>query len=331
MNTMTASGRRAMMAAAAACVLLVTAACNGLTPGMPQSGGSPYEVLLLTDNDTAGQTLTSALETYIAGLPQREKAFDVTPVHAATPDRTTRYARCMVIARLDGAEGRRTTIRYEKDAYASPQLIVYVCSPTAARLQRDIKSVAAPLTGLINRFETNTCIAALHRRNNAKGAKAVTGVTGWQMLIPEEMQAMKQGKDFVWLSDHATAGARNICVYTYPGTDDSATTLTAKRDSVMKANIPGGSNGTYMRTSHQAPVYHRKLRERGRDITEARGLWEMEGDAMGGPFVCRAQKDSRHNRTVVAEAFVYAPEQAKRNILRQLEAALATLRPSEHK
>ena len=45
---------------------------------------------------------------------------------------------------------------------------------------------------------------------------------------------------------------------------------------------------------------------------------------MGGPFVAHAIADSIHKRIVVAEAFVYAPEQLKRNIMRQLEAALYT-------
>ena len=52
----------------------------------------------------------------------------------------------------------------------------------------------------------------------------------------------------------------------------------------------------------------------------------MRGDAMGGPYVSHAVKSPANGHTVVAEAFVYAPETRKRNRLRQTEAALYTLR-----
>ena len=62
----------------------------------------------------------------------------------------------------------------------------------------------------------------------------------------------------------------------------------------------------------------------GRDII--RGLWEMEGDAMGGPFVAHCWKDSVTGKTMTALAFVYAPEMKKRNKIKQLEAVLYTMK-----
>ena len=58
---------------------------------------------------------------------------------------------------------------------------------------------------------------------------------------------------------------------------------------------------------------------------ETRGLWKMEHDAMGGPFVSHSRVDTLNNRVVVAEGFVYAPEKMKRGLIRRLEAALYTL------
>ena len=57
-----------------------------------------------------------------------------------------------------------------------------------------------------------------------------------------------------------------------------------------------------------------------------RGLWRVEGDMMGGPFVSLARLDEQNNRVIVAEGFVYAPETEKRNYIRRIEAALYTLR-----
>ena len=58
----------------------------------------------------------------------------------------------------------------------------------------------------------------------------------------------------------------------------------------------------------------------------------MEGDFMGGPFVSHSRVDEKNHRVVVAEVFVYSPEKMKRNLLRQVEASLYTLKlPGEVK
>ena len=99
----------------------------------------------------------------------------------------------------------------------------------------------------------------------------------------------------------------------------------AARDSVMMRGIPGERTGMYMRTV-PGSVRCGLAKEKGRTLMISRGLWEMRGDAMGGPFVAHSMVDSARGRVVVAEAFVYAPESRKRNLIRQSEAALYTLR-----
>ena len=59
---------------------------------------------------------------------------------------------------------------------------------------------------------------------------------------------------------------------------------------------------------------------------EARGLWRMKGDFMGGPFVSHTRLDQKNQRIITAEIFVYSPDKMKRNLVRQMEASLYTLR-----
>jgi len=59
---------------------------------------------------------------------------------------------------------------------------------------------------------------------------------------------------------------------------------------------------------------------------EARGLWRVKGDMMGGPYVSHARVDTMNHRVVVAEIFVYSPDKMKRNLVRQMEASLYSLR-----
>lgn len=63
------------------------------------------------------------------------------------------------------------------------------------------------------------------------------------------------------------------------------------------------------------------------DGTVMRGLWEMTGDNMGGPFICRrvrtTEKDDNHD--IVVEGFVFAPGKGKRDAMRQMEAVLRSI------
>ena len=109
----------------------------------------------------------------------------------------------------------------------------------------------------------------------------------------------------------------------------STESIVGKRDSIMAANLPGESPGSHMTTETEAPIFCAETHTaNGTASTMLRGLWKMEGGAMGGPFVCRAVADSAKGRTVVAEGFAYAPGKPKRSMMKQLEAALLTLQPN---
>ena len=81
----------------------------------------------------------------------------------------------------------------------------------------------------------------------------------------------------------------------------------------------------YMTTERRIAPTVKTIRVGGRTIVEMRGLWQMEGDIMGGPFVSHTIVDTLRGRTITAEAFVYAPGEEKRNIIKRMEAALYTL------
>ena len=93
----------------------------------------------------------------------------------------------------------------------------------------------------------------------------------------------------------------------------------------MKINIPGAQEGMYMSTD-SVTVDVTPINVQGQYALEARGLWRMKGDFMGGPFVSHTRVDTINNRVVTAEVFVYSPNKLKRNLMRMLEASLYTLK-----
>lgn len=306
--------------------IMLATSCSD-SPLKPRSGGDPYEAVLLTDDKEAMTIVKGMLEHPLEGLPQPESSFKVSAVDGSSLTQATRYARTIVMVRIDENQYSQTRIKYERNVYAEPQLIVYVNTPSAAALSKDSAKVAPLLLRFLDGFEINTAISALKKKHNVEAKRKTAKMFGYEISIPAEMTYTKTGRDFIWFSDNGSTSMGSICVYSVGGIHNTPGEITRLRDSIMAVNIPGERAGMHMATEKRLPVTFRMTGNR-RDITEARGLWQMEGDAMGGPFVSHTIIDTLRNRTITAEGFVYAPGKKKRNKLKRTEAALYTLKPA---
>jgi hypothetical protein len=59
---------------------------------------------------------------------------------------------------------------------------------------------------------------------------------------------------------------------------------------------------------------------------ELRGLWESVNDKMGGPLYEFSFVDNTGENVISVGGFVYAPEEDKRNYLRDVEAIVKTVK-----
>ncbi len=252
------------------CLFWLTA-CNDNSGLQPTSGGKPFEVLVIGTDTTAVNTMRNALTALTeTALPQPEPSFDVSVAYGEV-DASTQYARSIVVVTTDSTRFTQSSIRYEKNVYARPQMIIYITTPSAEQLKTFLKGKGiATIAELLSRAETNRQISHLRTHHSMKALELAKKQFGYSIHAPEDMLSSKQGKDFLWLSNNANSGMQNICLF----------------------------------YSNQ----------------------EMEGDAMGGPFVAHSWTDSITGKTMTALAFVYAPEAKKRNKMKQLEAVLYTIK-----
>jgi hypothetical protein len=114
-------------------------------------------------------------------------------------------------------------------------------------------------------------------------------------------------------------------IYAFPVKNPTEITfeyLLRKRDSVMKAYLPGEVEGSYMGTEYRyVPPVFKEFSINGSYCAEVRGLWKMmNGAAMGGPFYSQIRWDKTSGRAIAIEGFVFAPGEKKRNATRQIEA-----------
>ena len=282
-----------------ALVAFVVASCG--LKGNHTSSGRPYELLVVVDagvwDRAAGRALHDVLDSDMPGLPQSEPSFRIMYTSPKDYDSTLKLIRNIVIVDIKDIY-TKGTFKYAKDVYASPQMILTIQAPNEEVFEKFVEENKQTIIDFFTRAEMN-------RLNNSK-----------------------TGEDFFWASTNTGSADRNFVMYSYPYTDKDTFTkeyFVHKRDSVMKANIPGYKEGVYMSTDSLLTDV-RPINVHNDYTMEARGLWRMKGDFMGGPFVSHTRLDQKNQRIITAEIFVYSPDKMKRNLVRQMEASLYTLK-----
>ena len=245
--------------------------------------------------------------------------------------------RSIVKVVLTGNEQTAVSMHYERNVNAQPQIVVTLTAGSQEQLRRERHRWDASLRQLLSRFEMNAAKAFLRQHYNKQASDSIGKLFGVKVLVPADMQSSRYEKDFVWLSNNSATGMQNICVFEGDNIDSMVTQhIKGETDAMHMRIIEGrGSRVEPMEQREQTKACFLSAESRQRKTQSqrktkgqspgeviTRGLWEMTGDAMGGPFVAHIHTDSLTGRHVTVLAFVYAPESRKRNIIRKLESAI---------
>jgi len=311
------------------CIVLTAASCG--LKGNYTSSGRPYELLVVVDHGVweraAGRALHDALDADVPGLPQSEPSFRIMYTSPNDYDSTLKLIRNIIIVDIQDIY-TKGTFKYAKDVYANPQMILTIQAPSEEEFGKFVKENEQTIAGFFTRAEMNRQITLLEEKHSNLVSTKVDSLFGCDVWLPSELMNFKTGKDFFWASTNTGTADRNFVIYSYPYTDKDTFTkdyFVHKRDSVMKINIPGFKDGVYMATdsllTNVLPIDVQNSY-----AMEARGLWRMKGDFMGGPYVSHTRLDEKSQRIITAEIFIYSPDKMKRNLVRQMEASLYTLK-----
>lgn len=299
------------------------------------SKGLPSELLLVVDKQVLQSDLSDSLKELTQGpvpaLMQHEEFFRVLriPSSAYTQKYTTMHSKLFV--NLDPSLGK-AMLGVAYNVVARPQIELTVAAPTLSSLRSFISQNATVIRNYISDFQLDMRSNGLRRKYNSKVDSLLKQTLGYSIFVPNELQYVKQGTQFLWAGTNLNEKDLNVVVYSFPWTGENvfcADFFTAKRDSVMKINIPGSSEEQWMQTTRfeGVPVLQScVIGHAGKRVYKVNGLWEMRNGAFGGPFVSYVQVDSVAAEVVVSEGFVYSPSTEKRELLRNVEASLRTLK-----
>ncbi|KAA6324298.1 hypothetical protein EZS27_026357 [termite gut metagenome] len=316
-----------------AIVLLGFSSCKGNRSIMtPTSSGLPYELIVVVEpgvwDRPAGRTLYDVLTSDIPGLPQSESSFKVMYTAPSNYDRALKLIRNIIIVDINQEVYTQANFKQSKDVYATPQIILAIQVPTEEEFQQFVEERQQDILDFFTRAEMNRQIISLENKHSDLASQKVSEIFDCQIWLPGELKSSKTGENFFWAATNAATADQNFVIYSYPYTDKNTFTkeyFIHKRDSVMKINMPGAPENSYMITD-SVTVEVKPFNLHGEYAFEARGLWRVKGDFMGGPFVSHSRVDTKNQRVITAEIFIYSPDRSKGSLVRRMEASLYTLK-----
>ncbi len=303
--------------------LIITLSCSeNKQKLLPSSSGNINNVSVVSSNElwggAVGDVIRENFSRPIYGLPQIEPVFSLSHIPSkvfsgfATKSRT--------ILKVDIAE--KEGVFNFKNTYASPQRIIQITGKSSENI---IEIINENLNSIYSTMFLNE-IQEKQRRisKNLNQTQAIKNSTGLTLRFPSAYRVAKVDSNFVWIRRDIETGSVNLFVSRY--NDKNNSSILKIRDSISKHHIPGPVENTFMSTD---PIYtpsSQQISIRGKQILETRGLWEIKGQFMAGPFLnYQFESNTKQDEYIMLDGFVYSPGSSKREYVFELEAIMRSL------
>ncbi|MEC7769985.1 MAG: DUF4837 family protein [Bacteroidota bacterium] len=315
-----------------ATVLLALGSCNNSGSKerfLPPSTGGINSLMVVMDTELwrgpVGEKIRDEFAAQIIGLPQIEPKFTITQVPPKVFKGTTTHSRSILYVEKDS-----TSLAHIKDdAYSKPQKVAVVTGPTEEVMIKNLDSLA---DRAIKEFKANEIAEAQQRfKRSLSKDQALEEEFGIQLNVPSLYKVGRREDNFVWMDIEIPKGTMNIVAYEMPWdyfSNDSTFVqdIVRMRDSIGEKYIPGPYENTYMITEKAFAPYVFPAEIGGKKAAEVKGVWEIHGYPMAGPFLTYIINDKENNRKMIVEGFTFAPSEAKRDYMFELEAILKTIK-----
>ena len=310
-------------------LLLLLSACKNGPQLMPSVVGKAGEVLVVADkiytDGAYGDAIRELLAKDYFALPQAEPTFDLITVHWAAYSRFFEPHRNQIKLFIS-SEYQEAKLSVQYNVAAAPQIVINVTAADDESAAELVRAKIDLIVELLEQAERNRTLDNAGKYPEANTYQEVANLFGGSLTFPTGYRVTGIKTDnFVYVINNIKKAMCGILVFSYPYTGSENINLEQMiklQNEILKANMPSSAEGSYMKINTELVPSLRFLRRDDFRFTEMRGLWDVENGFMGGPFVSHSFLDKEEKNVIVAMAFVYAPNQDKRNYIRQAEALL---------
>ena len=309
-------------------VFLILTACNNNNSNKriaPNSSGRLNNLNVVIKNekwqDTLGETLRSVFAANAKGLPQQEPMHTLSQLPPKVFNGFARKNRNIIMVEQSPQPG----FKIVKDSFSRPQNVFIFQGPNDRSIAQVVQKNKDQAISIINQTE----IQEKQRRINKSPEKTgkLEEKLGIKLLFPTAYRYAKEGDDFVWMRKEIKNGSMELLAYQVPldRIDEDKNTIGSiiqVRDSIGEKYIPGPSEGTHLATDETYAPYLFKTKVEDKFAYQVKGVWDVEGAFMAGPFQMLVIRDKTNNRYLIVEGFVFKPSASKRNNIFEVESIL---------
>ncbi len=324
---------------------------------IPTAFGKLNQLVVIADQDVwdgpVGDTLRYYYSTAFPILPQPEPILDLNHFTAEqlTADVLRKELRnYMFVANLSdeqsmttklvkndiGQENLRRAREEEqfssvagRDKWAKGQLLVYQFAQSREELIQVLKRNFPAVLKRIHEADSKKLEATIYLDGESYQLKEeISSKMGINLRVPNDYFLATSKDNFIWMRKETPKFSSNIMLHKVKYTDQdqlSKAGIKAIRDSLGRKYITSTLPNTYMQINDiDLPLLVDETNLDGHYALEARGIWEIVNDYMGGAFISYLVHDPENNQLVFLDGFVHAPGEEKRNNMQYLEYILNT-------
>jgi hypothetical protein len=315
--------------------------CSGMGSqgnGLLSSSGRAGEVLVVCSDKqwkgVLGDSLHSILMQSVLGLPQDEPMFVLSHVAENYFREAYKKQRNIIYFITDTSlEQAKIVVTY--DLWAQPQLLIRINAKNEQQIIETLSNYQKNIIKYLLSSEMKRFQRSQRSNQNFRLSSEVERLFNISIVIPEGFIFAVKDSNFVWLRkdifDKNKDQIQNIMIYTEQYTDTKQFDnehIVRLRDGFTKKYIQRTKEGSYTAVDEKyIPTVSEYVEYKAGYAVRTAGLWKtVGGDFMGGVFVNMSILDEKNNRIVTIDGFLYAPADNKRDLIRQLEAILLSVK-----
>ncbi|MDE5422231.1 DUF4837 family protein [Ancylomarina sp. DW003] len=318
------------------CLILITSisSCKKTTKSlMPTVTGQSGEMLVLTSKalweGSVGDSIKAIFNDIQVGMPQDEPVMDVFQLNQEAFTSMFKTHRSILEIKV-ASSVKKPKLVVKDNMYARTQAFMRVEASNNKEMLEVLKENRTKILAYFLRSERERKIGVISKAPVQEIFDYLKEEKKFTLAFPSGYEVKKIEPDFYWVSKETPESSQGMFIYTYDYLSEDMfekDAILGLRNALLKDLVPGSAKDSYMSTEYNFPISVSHFEFQDNYAVEMRGLWKVVGDFMGGPFVNLSFLDSENNRVICMDAYVYRPNQDKRELLRELEAIMYSYKP----
>ncbi len=329
---------------------------------LPVAYGKINQVVVVADNELWDSAVGDSLDYHLAGpfllLPRPEPIFDLihyTPKELEADPVRKQMRNYIFLADLNDQRSPTTQLvieqlgperirkiqegkgygiaAWEGDKWAKDQLFIFMYGLGSDKLIQNIQQNSEAVIHRIKKHELPRVIATTYQAGEHEALiTEVQDKFGIYLRIPKEYFKAVYDPDnyFMWIRKETKELSSNLLIHKRPYTNQqqfSKEGLKKIRDELGRQYISTRIENTFMRIDDvHLPLIVTNKRINNVPVLEGRGIWEIVNDYMAGPFISLLMINPKTNELIFLDGFIFAPGEAQRDYMEQLEVILNSVK-----